>query len=277
MPAQIAMRHIERHQTAALEGIAQRDARQAANAEPRFHRAFDGLGVLKFQQDVEARQQPVQGAVEGLAGARARLAQDPGRREQIVVVEAIALGEYMVGRAKGDQLVLPPRGDDQFRMTQFALDQAQVQIEAGDAGGDMGGVVHRQRHANAGVLVHEIRHQADRQIVTDGQGGADVERAGIRTTGETRLQRLRLIQQGQRLGLQCPAQIVELQTLAGAVEEANIELPFQILERAAGGGLGHGQTLCRAADVLEAGGGEKDFELAQGVVHYRHTRLTICK
>ena len=63
------------------------------------------------------------------------------------------------------------------------------------------------------------------------------------------------------------AQGIELQTLAHPVEQLDIELLFQVLEGTAGRGLGHGQLVRGAADILGVGGGEEHFQLAQGVFH----------
>jgi hypothetical protein len=65
---EIAVRYLKGDQTAALEGVSQADARQAANTETGFHRAFDGLGVLQLHGNVQVGQDTLQGAVESLAG-----------------------------------------------------------------------------------------------------------------------------------------------------------------------------------------------------------------
>ena len=234
---QIAVGDVQGHQAAAPKGILQGDARQTADAETGLHRPLDRFGVLQLQQNLELRQQSAEGAVKGLARAGAGLAEDPGRRQQIVVVESVALGQHMVGCTEGDEFILPPGGDVELGMAVLPFDQTQIEVKSRHPGGDLLGIGDLERYPGAGPFVHVAGDQAHRQIVADGQGRADLECRGIGAAGKAGLQRLRLFQQRQRLGAQSAAQFVEAQPLAGAVEELHIELALQVAQGAACRGL----------------------------------------
>ena len=75
------------------------------------------------------------------------------------------------------------------------------------------------------------------------------------------------------MGRSDAAQLAQLQALADAIEELDVELALQLGQRAADGGLGHRQLLGRAADALEARDGQEDLELAEGVTAYRLVRI----
>src|SRR5690242_74802 len=84
---EVALRDAAGLERAVREGVGERDARHAADAEPGGHRPLDGLGVLEAERDAHVGQEAPHGAVEGLARARAALAHDPGRRAQLGVAE----------------------------------------------------------------------------------------------------------------------------------------------------------------------------------------------
>ena len=77
LPAQIQFGRFHRHQAAAAKGIAQGQARDAANAQARLDRPFDRLGVFQLQADVQRLRMMAHGLVEGQAGAGALFAQNP--------------------------------------------------------------------------------------------------------------------------------------------------------------------------------------------------------
>lgn len=75
--AKVSSRYGQRHEAAALECFAQRDARNTAYAQPCLDGAFDRFGVLQFEHDIEIWQQAVHGAVKCLPRARPGFAQNP--------------------------------------------------------------------------------------------------------------------------------------------------------------------------------------------------------
>jgi len=67
------------------------------------------------------------------------------------------------------------------------------------------------------------------------------------------------------------AQPAQLEALADAIEELDVELALQVGQGATHRGLRHGELLGRPADALAAGDRQEDLELAQGVAHIGFT------
>ncbi|MCY1529165.1 hypothetical protein D9M68_642980 [compost metagenome] len=84
LPAQVDSRCLHRHQAAAAEGVAQGQARDAADAEARLHRALDRLGVFQLQANVQRGRVVAHGLVEGQPCTRAAFAEDPGLPAQFL-------------------------------------------------------------------------------------------------------------------------------------------------------------------------------------------------
>ncbi len=119
----------------------------------------------------------------------------------------------------------------------------------------------------AGVLAHEARHQRGGQVVADGEGRADAQPRRLFVALEPALEIARLVEHRLGARAQRAAEVAELQALAGAVEQAHVELALEIGERAARGRLRHRQLARGAAHAAEAGDGQEDLELAQRVAH----------
>jgi len=105
-----------------------------------------------------------------------------------------------------------------------------------------------------------------RQIVADGQCGADRQRAE-RAAGQVAFDIAAAGQQFLGLRQQAAAGGVEMQRLADTVEQRAVELPLQFDQGAAGRRLRHRQGFGGARDVFATRDGGKDFELAQGDFH----------
>src|SRR5690606_36345687 len=269
---EVPARGFQGYQGAAAEGVQQGDLRQTADAQSGLHAAFDGLGVLQFHQHLHSRQQSVHRPVEGLAGAGTLLPENPHRVQQALFRQARPPGVGVSWGTKHHQVVLPPAGDIQVRVVDLPLDKAHVQLEVADHLDDMGGVGNFQFDVGARVFRHVAGDKPGHQVVADAQGGPHLEGAagggvGVGVNIEQVLQLPRPLQQLLRLGLYQPAELVEQQFFPRPVEQLNIELAFELLEGAAGGGLGHGQLVGGTADIFRVGGGDKDFELAQAVFH----------
>src|SRR6185312_14781682 len=72
---------------AALEGVLERDAGDAAEAEARLDRPLDRLGLAQRERHLQPRQQAVHRPIERLPRSGPALAQDPRGRQQISVGE----------------------------------------------------------------------------------------------------------------------------------------------------------------------------------------------
>jgi len=105
-------------------------------------------------------------------------------------------------------------------------------------------------HPGAGLFRHVIGHDTHRQIVADGQRGPHIQAPQIPMTEQVGVQLTGLGQQSLRPGPELAPQLIELEPLAGALEELQVVQGFQLLERPGRGGLAHAQTLRRLADVL---------------------------
>ncbi len=105
------------------------------------------------------------------------------------------------------------------------------------------------------------------QVVPDGQRRADAQPRRFLLALEPAFEIARLVEHGLRPRAQRAAEIAELQPLAGAVEQAHVELALEVGQRAAGGRLRHRQLARGAAHAAQAGDGQEDLELAQGVAH----------
>jgi hypothetical protein len=77
VPAQVEFGRLDGHQAAAPEGLAQRQARNAADAETELDGTLDRFGMLQFQPDRQGRMLMAQRLVEGLARPRSGFANDP--------------------------------------------------------------------------------------------------------------------------------------------------------------------------------------------------------
>jgi hypothetical protein len=77
MPAQVEFGRLDGHQAATSEGLAQRQARDAGNAETELDGALDGFGMFEFEPDPSSRVLMAQRLIEGLARPRPGFANDP--------------------------------------------------------------------------------------------------------------------------------------------------------------------------------------------------------
>ena len=152
-------------------------------------------------------------------------------------------------------------------MVQLALDKPQIQLKGEHPIHNGTGVSHLQMHPRTRLLSHIIRHDRHRQVIADGQGGAHIESTQIPVGLQVRFQLPGLSQQRFRPRPELPAQLIELQPLAGPLKELHVVKPFQLLQRPGCRRLGHAQVIGRMAHIFKVGNGEKDFQLPEGVAH----------
>ncbi|MCY1186521.1 hypothetical protein D9M73_274010 [compost metagenome] len=87
------------------------------------------------------------------------------------------------------------------------------------------------------VNLHEAADQQGGQVIADGQGRTDRQRAETGLAVEQVLDFLGLVEQGHRLGQQLMTQGVEAQALAGSVEQLAAGLALKFSDRCTGGRL----------------------------------------
>ena len=216
-------------------------------------------------------EQAVHRAVEGLPRAGAALAHDPPGRAQIGVGEGALLRVAVAGRAEDHQLVVAPRHHFEIGVLDLALDQADVDVEVCHPPRDLLGVGHGERELGPGVLAHEARHQRGHQVVADREGRADAQPPDGGAPLERGLELDRPVEHALGLRPHRLSQLAQPQPLADAIEELQPELPLQVPERAAHRRLRHRQRFAGAADAADAGDGQEDLELTEGVAHIGST------
>ena len=222
--------------------------------------------MLQFQPQIKAAEAGADFAVELAARAGTGFAQYPRLSRQAGGICGATLRQRVLRGAEDDQLIGQPGLDHQIAMGNFAFDQAEVALEAQQLADDGFGVGHMQAHRRAGMLLHVVGDDQRRQIVADGEGGADLQRSEVAAT-EIGLYIAGLRQQVFRQRQQATAGGVEVEAFADAVEERAVELPLQLQQRAAGGGLGHRQRQRGFRDIFGAGDDGKDLKLAQRQPH----------
>ena len=169
-------------------------------------------------------------------------------------------------RAENDQFVVEPGLEKQIGIARLTFDQAKIQLKAAQAVDHLLRIADTEVDPAAGILLQVIDDNQRRQIIADGQRGAD----GHRRQAPASQVALDLAGAGQHvlgLGQQTATTAIEAQGLAYAVEQRAIEMPLQFEQRRAGGRLRHVQFHRRARDVFQTGDGSKDFNLAQSDFH----------
>ncbi|MNN36388.1 hypothetical protein D3C81_1502830 [compost metagenome] len=102
---------------------------------------------------------------------------------------------------------------------------------------DMRSVLHMELDLTFRVDLHETADQQCGQVVADGQGGADRQRAETGLAVEQVFDFLGLVEQRHCLWQQLMTQGVEAQAFAGAVEQLAAGLAFKFGDRGTGGRL----------------------------------------
>ena len=128
-----------------------------------------------------------------------------------------------------------------------------------------------KRDASARVLAHEARDLGHHQVIADAQRGAHAQLAHRVVTRELVLELARLLLQGLGPRADRTAEVAQLQALAEALEELDVELALQIGERAADRRLRHRQLFGGAAHAFVLRDRQENLELAQGVSHIGKT------
>ncbi|MNF68457.1 hypothetical protein D3C84_503140 [compost metagenome] len=205
--------------------------------------------------------------VEGQPGARALFAEDPGFAHQFVETRRALLRQRVLRRAEHHQLVLDPRLHLNVRMLAVAFDQAQIQAVLGDPLYHMAGVLHVQAYPAFRMGLHEAADQQGGQVVANGQGRPQLQRAEAALALQQQLDFLGAVEQGHRLGQQLGTQGAERQALADAVEQRAVVVALQLGQRGAGRRLRQGQRLGRARHAFQPGDGDEHLHLPQGKTH----------
>ena len=174
----------------------------------------------------------------------------------------------MARRGKDLEPVRVPGEAPQAGLLHRPFDEAQVDAEGQQVGPHLFRVVQGEAHPALGMAPLQFRHQGRQQVVADGQAGSQMQVEGG-GPGGTGLDLPHLVQHLLGPGQQLPARLVEQQLASHPVEELHRELPLQVRQGHAGGGLGQGHRLGGPGDVAVAGHGGEDFQLAQGDFHRR--------
>ncbi len=153
-------------------------------------------------------------------------------------------------------------------MADLALDQPDIELEACHLGDDTGGVGHIQGDLCIRVSCHVARHDRHGKVVADAERGAHAERTRLAPVSKGLLQFAGSNQQLLGCRQQPATRFIQLQALADAVEQLQLELAFELRKGAAGGRLRQRQAGGGAPEVFLARGRDKYLELAQGVSHY---------
>ena len=173
----------------------------------------------------------------------------------------------MLRGAEHHQLVLHPGLHLDVRVLAVALDQPQIQAVLGHALHHMAGVLHVQAHPALGMGLHEAADQQGGQVVADGQGGAQLQRAEAALALQQLFDLLGAVEQRHRLGQQLRAQGAERQTLADAVEQRTVVVTLQLGQRGAGRRLRQGQGFGGARHAFLAGDGDEYLDLSEAESH----------
>ncbi|MNN33387.1 hypothetical protein D3C81_1471460 [compost metagenome] len=152
-------------------------------------------------------------------------------------------------------------------MVAVAFDQTQINFVLCNLVHDMGCVLHVQLDLAFRVYLHEAADQQGRQVVANGQRGADRQRAEGRLAIEQVFDFLGLVEQGDSLWQQLMAQGVEAQALAGAIEQLAAGLALKLGDGSAGSRLRQRQQAGGPRDALMLGHGDEDLELTKCESH----------
>ena len=223
--------------------------------------------VNHFLQELRQR------ALRGGTRRRAGLAQHPPRALEVRRSEP-AFARERVRRGGADrEPVVAPRAHVEQRVGDRALDAADVERVVEHPGGDGVGVGHAQPDRHARMLADEGPQQLADAVVPDGVARADAQLAVQLTgalcaeTAELRETLQQLLRERQQLA---PAR-VQVQPAAVAVEGGRAELPLQLGERHARGGLRQVHRLGGRADRAKQRRLDEHLELSRGDVDHQRT------
>ena len=86
------------------------------------------------------------------------------------------------------------------------------------------------RTSGSGFLAHVAGHERHGDVVADRQRRADAQSAGVGLVGQRGLELVRFVPYGFGARTQGAAQLAQLQALADAIEEPDVELSLEVGE-----------------------------------------------
>lgn len=264
--AQVQPRRQHLGKAAAAEGIAQREARNAAQPQPALHRTLDCLGVLQFKPDIEPGEVAMKGALEGRPGTRTRLAKNPRLPQKPAGIRPASCQRVIRG-TEHRQFVLDPRNHLQIGMPAVSLDKSEIDRMGRQGVQQGGGIPHLKPHLCLRMAAQELRDDQRCQIVTDRQRRTDVQAADRLVTPQRLVDFGCPVKQFDRLRQKPAAGLVQVERLADAVEETAPPLALQFRKRGTGCRLGQRNLSGGSRNAAMAGDGDENFELAKGEPH----------
>src|SRR5688572_14068001 len=265
------------HQLAQPNLLHHRRARHDREAEARCHHALQGLRAARLHDDLKGvGGEPVllEVMVDDLARARAELAADVGVLGERARGDGTGLGQGVLRVADDAQLVVAAEVVHQRGQVRVAFDEAEVEGALGDARLHGFGVADEKARHHGGMARLELPQHLGQQELRDGGARTDQERPRV-LAAHLLQSRVELGGQGEdALGVLEGDDAGGCQRDAplGAVEEAGVELLFQLAhlegdrrlrheERLRG--PGEGQVLCDGVEYAKAAIGHALSLLAQ--------------
>mmetsp|Transcript_53129 Transcript_53129/g.124294 ORF Transcript_53129/g.124294 Transcript_53129/m.124294 type:complete len:240 (-) Transcript_53129:1084-1803(-) len=201
-----------------------------------------------------------------VAKAVAGAEQQHGLALELLGADGLALGQWMRGRQRDNKRLVVQRRDRQPRVGKGLGHDGAVQLAGAQHLQQLHGEVLLQHQRHLRVEVDGVAHQFGQQVRTDGVDQPEAQRTGQRVLAALGdlLDRAGLVEHGLGLAHDLLAQRCHGDLAAAALEDLQVQLLFELLDRDRQGRLGHEAGLGRAAEMALAGHGDDVAQLGQG-------------